>query len=515
MNCRKMNWRVITMRRLTAAAALPLASAFVWAGAAQAQGRGGSDWMTAGGDAQRASSIRTDPKISVSRMQKPGFQVVWKIKLNSEPSVAATLNSYIGYRGFRSFAVVGSRTGDITAFDTDLGRIEWKKTLGAGATARDVGPPCSGGMTANVARPTAAAFPAMPVGRGAAGGGRANYAKGSVGAPDEGAVTIAEIAARAAAAAGRGPVPGAPGRGPNPTAGGFFAARASYLTAISSDGMFHAMYISNGEEPVPPVPFLPPNANARGLIVLDNAAYAATSGSCGGAANGVWALDLASKEVAHWMPDGADVAGSEGAAFGPNNVAYAATTGGELAALEPKTLQVKAAYHSGGQAFVSSPVLFEYDKNTMIAAATGDGRLHLVDAASLTGAAFPAVVTGALASWQDAAGTRWLAAPSKDSIAAWKVVDQAGAPALQPGWTSREMASPLAPIVINGVVFTVSNSSPAVLYALDAATGRELWSSGNAISAKVHDGGLSAIGGQLYLGASDGTFYAFGFPIEH
>jgi outer membrane protein assembly factor BamB len=505
------------MRRLTATTALPLAFAFVWAAAARAQGgRGASDWMTAGGDAQRSSWVRTDPKISVDSIQKPGFQVAWKVKLNSEPSVAATLDRYIGYRGFRSFALVGSRTGDITAFDTDLGRVEWKKSLAAGASPRDRTARCPGGMTANVARATGAGFPAMPGGRG--GGGRGNAAKSAVGSPDEGAVTIAEIAARAAAA----PPPAAPGRGAayNP-----FAARASFLYAISSDGMFHSVYISNGEEPAPPVAFLPANANALGLIVLDNVAYASTSGSCGGAPNGVWALDIASKEAAHWTPSAGDVAGSAGPAFGPDETVYVATTGGELVALEPKTLQVKATYRSGNQAFVSSPVVFEYNsessKATMIAAATADGRLHLVAAgspdaaASLTGAAFPAVVSGALASWQDAAGTRWLAAPSNNSIAAWKVTGQGGAPVLQPGWTSREIASPLAPMVVNGVVFAVSSSSPAVVYALDGATGKELWNSGKALPAAVLNSGLSSIGGQVYLGASDGTFYAFGFPIEH
>jgi outer membrane protein assembly factor BamB len=502
------------MRRLTASAALPLACAFVWAAAARAQGgRGSADWMTAGGDAQRSAWVRTDPKISVNSIEKPGFQVAWKVKLGSEPSVAATLDRYIGYRGFRSFALVGSRAGDITAFDTDLGRIEWKKSLAAGAIPRDAAAPCPGGMTANVARATGAGFPAMPGGRGG-GGGRGAAAKSAVGAPDEGAVTIAEIAARAAAApppAGRGPA--AAGRG----AAGYnpFAARASFVNAISSDGMFHSLYISNGEEPAPPVAFVPANTSAHGLIVLDNVAYAATSGGCGGAPNGVWALDIASKDVAHWTPAAGDIAGSAGAAFGPDETAYVATTGGELVALEPKTLQVKATYHSGDQAFVSSPVVFESDKNAIVAAATADGRLHLVDASSLTGAAYPAVVSGALATWQDAAGTRWLAAPSRNSIAAWKVIDQGGAPALQPGWTSREIASPLAPIIVNGVVFAVSGSSPAVLYGLDGATGKELWNSGKALSAPVRISGLSAIGSQLYLGASDGTFYAFGFPIEH
>jgi outer membrane protein assembly factor BamB len=145
--------------------------------------------------------------------------------------------------------------------------------------------------------------------------------------------------------------------------------------------------------------------------------------------------------------------------------------------------------------------------------------LHLVavnsQAAALTGAAFPAVVSGALAAWQDAAGAHWLAAPSNNSIAAWKVAGQDGPPVLQPGWISREIASPLAPIVVNGVVFAVSNSSPAVLYAFDGGTGKELWNSGKTLSAAVRNGGLSAIGSQLYLGAGDGTLYAFGFPIEH
>jgi outer membrane protein assembly factor BamB len=497
------------MRRFTASIAVPLACAFVWAGTARAQGRGGPDWMTAGGDAQRSNWIRTDPKISVATVHAPAFALAWKVKLNNDPSVAATLDRYIGYRGFRSYAMVSSRAGDISAFDTDLGRIEWTKSLAAGAVTRDASP-CSG-MTANVARPTGAAFPTTLGGRGA-GGGRGNAAKSAVGAPDQGAVIISEMAARVAAApppAGRGLA----GRGPAPY--NPFAPRVLTVDAISSDGMFHAMYVSNGEEPIPPMAFLPANANAHGFIVLDNVAYAATSGNCGGAPNGVWALDLVSKQVVHWSPATGDVAGSDGPAFGPDETAYAATTGGELVALEPKTLQVKATYHAGGQAFVSSPVIFEYNKNTLIAAATADGRLHLVDAAALTGATYPAVVSGALASWQDAAGTRWLAAPSKNSISSWRVTDQNGAPVLETGWTSREMASPLAPIVVNGVVFAASTSSPAVLYALDGATGKELWNSGKTLSAAIRNGGLSSIGSQVYLGTSDGTFYAFGFPIEH
>ena len=65
------------------------------------------------------------------------------------------------------------------------------------------------------------------------------------------------------------------------------------------------------------------------------------------------------------------------------------------------------------------------------------------------------------------------------------------------------------------MIFAVSNSSPAVIYALEGTTGKELWNSGKALAGTVRIGGLSGGAGQLYLGANDGTFYAFGFPIEH
>jgi outer membrane protein assembly factor BamB len=288
----------------------------------------------------------------------------------------------------------------------------------------------------------------------------------------------------------------------------------SYLDVLSSDGMLHRMYVSNGEEPAAPIPFLDRSANAHGLIVIDNVAYVATSHSCGGVPNGVWALDLTSKQVVHWTANG-DIAGEDGPAFGPDGTVYAATTGGDLVALAPKTLEVKATYHTGGQAFLSSPLVFEHKKKTMIFAASADSRLHVIDAESLKGEAYSATVSGTLASWEDLAGTRWIAAPSKDSVSAWKLVDEGGAAVLKPGWTSREMASPLPPLVINGVLFAVSNSASPVMYALEAGTGKPLWSSGKTIVAAVRNGRVTGSDTQIYLGTSDGTIYAFGFPIEH
>jgi outer membrane protein assembly factor BamB len=74
-------------------------------------------------------------------------------------------------------------------------------------------------------------------------------------------------------------------------------------------------------------------------------------------------------------------------------------------------------------------------------------------------------------------------------------------------------------MVINGVVFAASagqRNTPAVLYALDGSTGKELWNSGKSIAGMIpRNGGITGGGTQIYLGTHDGTLYAFGFPMEH
>jgi len=545
------------MRNLTAF----LASAVITAGSAHAQfGRCGAEWTTSAADAQRSSWIRTDAKISKDSVQKPGFQFLWKVKFNNDPrelnalTPASLMNSYIGYRGFRSISYTGGSSNNVFAVDTDLGRLEWQKQL-----AVSVQPPaptwaCPGGMTANLTRPTGLAFP----GEGPAGrGGRGGAAKSGVGGPNEGAATIAEIAANAGRGGGGGggrnfapPAPAvvAPGgrgaadagRGGRVGGGGGFGRQASYVYALSSDGMLHAMYVSNGEEPELPSPFLPANANAQGLIVADGFAYVATTAGCGSAPSGVWALELASKTVNSWKSASGSVAGSTGAAFNSDGTLYVATEGGELVSLEAKSLAPKDVY-KGGPGFTSSPVIFQHKDKTLVAALAKDGSVHLLDTASLKTAlvktaANPATANlspAALSSWQDSAGTRYILAPGNTTIVAWKLADEGGSLSLQPAWTSREMVAPLTPMIINGVAFAVSSgefrstdasitaaqraqrSAPAVLYALDGATGKELWNSGKTITSFAHTVTIAGGAGQVYVGTHDGTFYAFGFPIEH
>jgi outer membrane protein assembly factor BamB len=470
------------------------------ASAAHAQGRGNANWTTAGYDAQRSSWVRTDPKISAESLRQPGFQLLWKLGLAGQPTPMIVLDPYTGYRGHKSLGFLSGPSDDIYGIDTDLGVLEWHNRVATGVKPpANVTAACPGGMTSSLARPTAIAIQAAPAGRG--GAVRSGPARGAVGEPNQGVATL--LPAPTSSPAPRTAT--VPTIASQPT-----VVRPTAVYAVTSDGMLQTMYVSNGADAQPPLPFLPANAHAFGLIVVDNVAYVETHHSCGSAPNGVWALDLITGHVTSWK------SGTSGAAFGPDGTVYV-TSGNTLTALEPKTLQVKNSFRTTESVFNSPPVVFQFGDRILVAASTLDGRVYLLDNTGLNVALDKTAVAGALASWQDNAGTRWLLGAGNAAITAWKVVEDSG-PKLQPGWVSRNMLSPLPPIVVNGVVFAVAGgnpSVPAVLYALDGATGKELWNSGSTITSFVKSGGLSAGGGQIYLGTNDGTLYAFGFPMEH
>jgi outer membrane protein assembly factor BamB len=479
--------------------------------ALNAQGRGGSDWSTSGGDAHRSSWLRTDPKISPASIAKPGFQLIWKIKLKNDPRQSNSLTGpvlmdrYIGYRGFRSYAFIGGSADNAFTIDTDLGRIEWQKHFPL--TSAPGSATCPGGMAAALTRPVTSAFPTVNPGRG--GGGRGG-AKSGVGEPFEGAITLSRAvtpppqafvppAAAAPGRAGRGP-----GRMPE------------VIEGISSDGMLHAMYVSNGEERTPPMKFLPANAHVTSLSVVDGVPYAATSNDCGGAADGVWALDPETKEVAAWK---GTTAGSGEVAFGPAGVYL--TSQSELIALEPKTLTKKASF-SAASAFSTAPLLTQLGTKVLVVAATKDGMIYVVDGDS-SGAAIAKSEAGdqnpyALASW-NASGTERIVVTGPQSITSWTVADHNGVLSLEKNWSSHDVKSPAAPLIVNGVLFALQRgdrNTHSTLYALDAITGKQLWTSGNAVTGFVSEsGGLAAGGGAVYFGTYDGTLWAFGFPIPH
>jgi outer membrane protein assembly factor BamB len=520
-----------------------LAVALTGAPAVFAQGRGGGAWTTGSGDAQRTASVRTDPRISVGSMQKPGFQFLWKRKLDNQPAQLNSLTqpiilpNIIAYKGFKALVFVGGSADVVYSIDYDLNRMFWQQKLPTAAKAAGT-PACPGGLTA-ITKVTQATPPATAAARGARGAGGGGGARGP------------QIAN---------------GRGGNDN-----------VFAISSGGTIHIMNPQIGTDQIPPVKFLNPGANVVGSILVDTFLYAATTGNCGGNANGVYAVNLASepgsvisttvsepKTVVSWDAKGAAIAGTAAPTFGTDGTIYIATGGGSspvanaIVALESKTLTQKD-WFSAGSPFVSHPIVFQYKGKDLVVAANSDGRLYVLDSAAIGGADHKTPVARSapfiggmpeqvgLAAWQDAAGTRWILATSagspraetkfamhngavsKGALVAFTVVDENGAPSLSPQWVSRDLASPTTPAVVNGVVFALSSglstdkgtaaqrakkSVPAVLYALDAATGKELWTSGTTMTSFVHGIGPSAGDGQVYVVTYDGTLYAFGMPME-
>ncbi len=547
-------------------------------GAANGQGRGPTDWRTANGDAQRSAWVRSDPKISVQGLSKPGFQLLWKTRLNNTPrglnsiTPPMLLERLVGYRGFRMLGFAGGSSDRVFVIDTDLGRMEWVRDLRPSLSRSNLkieSLACPGGMTSNLARPTVTRIAPAPTPGG--GGGRSNPARSGVGEPGQGAVTLAAVrptppaaSTASAAQANTPPRPAPPPRRPNPAEVGDLSSGPFLIHALSSDGMLHSLHISNGADYEPKLKFLPAGANATGLIVLDNVAYVMTTNSCAGVADGIWAADLVDKKVANWK---GQVLGAVGPAFGPDGTLYV-TTGpsaeraNSVVALDPKTLAVKDWYSTGNSHFFGSPVVFTDKGRTLVAVHSGDGAIHLLDASNLGGQTHDTPLfrstgsgsntqmhwpAGALASWQDLNGTRWILITSqitdpatsrtrngdwRGTVVAWRIAETQGSMTLEKGWTSRALIAPLPPTIINGVVFVTSggelrtrnslserspNLSPsnAVLYALDGLSGRELWNSGSVIKSFARGAALSGGVGQIYLGTHDGTLYTFGFPMEH
>jgi hypothetical protein len=492
------------MKMLTHRLASIAGCASIFAGLAAAQFGGGPAWNTTAGDAQRTSWVRTDAQISPESLQKPGFKFLWKLKLNNQPrgdyalSQAIEFPRYIGYRGFRSYVFFGGASNKAIALDSDLARVEWEHDYHVSAPAQTAA--CPGGMTAGVSRPT----PLTDNPLGTVGPGRAaTHALSAVGEANEGAVQIKDVLEH----------PRAP-RGPRPAP----AFGSNALFVLTTDGMLHLALVSNGEDSMPPFRFLPANANASNLTFTEGEVYATTSGKCGGAPNAVWMIDLAGpdKSPKSWKTNGGDVVGI---AFGTDGTVFASTSDGELVTLDRKTLALKDSFSAGSSPFTTSPVVFSHNGKYLVAAANKDGHIYILDSASLkTPLAKSDMIgninTGDLATWESN-GTRWILAPAGGKVAAYKLVDQNGKLSLESGWSSRELLMPQTPAIVNGVVFALAGGDaqhPAVLYALDGGSGKELWNSGNTITSYARTG-PSGGSSQIYLSTHDSTVYTFGYEL--
>src|SRR6185295_7164596 len=119
-----------------------------------------------------------------------------------------------------------------------------------------------------------------------------------------------------------------------------------------------------------------------------------TTGNCGGAPNAVWAIDLEKegKPVASWKSNGGPMVGR--IAFGADGTLFAAVGKGTAAgdgksnavvALDSTTLRMKDWFTQPNAEFVTGPTVFKQGDREVVAAATKDGRVLLLNASSLGG----------------------------------------------------------------------------------------------------------------------------------
>jgi len=462
------------------------------------------DWVTSRADAQRTSWIRSDAFISPESMQKPGFALRWKATLadRSAPRSALAEGVVFGNLGFGSKPVsfITSRANRVFAVDNDTGVVFWQRELEGSIIRTNV---CPGGATSAATRP-ATLVPVIPSWRGLPERGAYSSA---VSAPGEGVLPY--LLERQAAARAPAPTPAPASAPPAPPL-------PQVVYALSSDGILHTLGLYSGKDMSRPLPFLPPNARSSDLIAIGNVVYTTTTSGCGGVADGVWAMDLSSDahDVKTWKSDAGSLVGR--ISFGTSGTVFVGSSNA-IVALDPKELTVRNRFTLTGSTFVTSPVVFTIAEREIVAATAQDGSVLLLDAASL--ALLGRSTVGSrdprgLATWEDRAGTRWLLATTLRSVLGFKATFVNGALTLETGWTSQPIGEPLPPIIVNGVAFLVSSDGPPILYALDAATGRELWTSGRTIVSPALRPALWAGIGQVQVATSDNVVYAFGFAME-
>lgn len=517
------------LRGIVGAVVTSLVASGGWA----AEGAGAS-WLTDGYDKERTSWQRHETLLrpdTVGRMK-----LLWKLRLDNEPRQmhnlfpALVLGDVLTAEGHRELAIVAGVSDNVYGIDVRQGTQLWKRhfdsTFQESATSR-AGVLCPGGLTAT------------PV-----------------------------------------VVPGA-------TAGKYT------VYAISWDGRLRTLDAATGEETVPAEPFLPPNGKPYSLNYLDNVLYTTTAQGCGGNPNQFYSYDLATRKVGSFNPGSGGLWPRLGPSIGRDGRVYAGSGDGDYlpeqqvfgqaivaARQNPATKAMELQdWFAPQNAFwlrkrdldmnVTGP-LFEYQGREYIAQSSKECRIWLLDTSALGGEDHRTPVDqtplvcneevqfasagpwGALATWEDEDGTRYILMPFwgpkhsrfkapiehgevvQGAVAAFKLVPGPGGPRLRPAWISRNMVNADPVAIAGGVVFAYGNgedtvqasvdiglaynraanriaaSTHATLYALDARTGRELWSSGDQITTFNHFTSLSVANGRVYIGTFDGTLYCFG-----
>ena len=492
-----------------------------------------ADWPTFGGDAQRTGWARREKVLNADNAGK--LKLEWSLKLDNASkelnslTVPIVVEDVITPKGFKDIVITAGSSDKIFAIDADTGKLLWDKTFEIEGTPKD---PKNSWLCPN-------ALNATPV----------------------------------------------------------VDRRSKSVYVVTSDGKLHTLNFVNGEDQKPPVAFIPPFGKPWSLNLNGGILYSTTSQNCNAVRSAVYAMDLRNPDrpvsfVQSSPTGGAGMWGRGGGAISPTSGLLFAETGDgpydtdagkysdSFLAVSPEA-KIVDYYTPANRAWVSkkdldmgniTPVVFPFEDWELVAGGGKEGVLFLLDSKCLGGTDHRTPLFrsplytnedidfagrgfwGALSTWQDPGGTRWLYAPAwgppaseapkfpitygetpAGSVMAFKVVSKDKKPVLEPAWISKNMSVPEPVVIANGVVFALSNgenvrqvdsggriftsleraSSPsgnATLYALDSATGKEIFSSGKTIPGFSHFSGLALASGRVYVVTWDSTIYAFSVP---
>jgi PQQ-like domain len=495
------------------------------------------DWPTFGHDPQRTGWASEESTLTPKNVKDLGLR--WEIKLPNKPKALTALTAPVvaddvtTTQGIKALVYVAGSSDSFFAIDAKTGKLEWSRTFQSWASPRDPTSiwQCPQGVNAT------------PV----------------------------------------------------------IDKRANTIYAIASDGRLYGLDLGTGKINFGPFQFVPPYSKDWSLNLWHGNVYTTISQGCGGAQSGIYAMNV--KNPLHPIAQdllsakrGAAIWGRGGAVIGGNNRIYASTGDGEWNPAQGQYSDSIVAASGASLHFVdhytpdnhdeltrydldissASPVWFSYKTFDLLAAGGKEGLLYLLNADSLGEKAHDIAldsvklandegtfegkgIWGAISTWSDRGGTRWIYVPiwgprSKSSpsfpesygpaphgsIMAFKVVmDKASNhPEYRPEWISVDLTVPDPPVVANGVLFVLStgeniqqtheggvfdpnvkaltikdresHTSHAILYAMDARTGKVLWASGNDMKSWVHFSGLAVANGNIYAVDYGSNLYCFG-----
>ncbi|MEP6537612.1 MAG: PQQ-binding-like beta-propeller repeat protein [Bryobacteraceae bacterium] len=294
------------------------------------------------------------------------------------------------------------------------------------------------------------------------------------------------------------------------------------IYVLMNDGKLRGLGLADGDDRMAPTDFTAPYSRNWSLNLMNGMVYTSSSRGCGGAISVISAMDVTrpSHAVARFYPSTGKASGPwgrGGIVHTPTGVVAQTADGvydpasgrfGNTFVGLTKDLRLNDSYTPANYDYLNSkdfdlgsasPTVFSFGKWTLVAGAAKEGVVYLLDAANLGGANHqtPLYVSprygndallfgfngvwGALSTWVDAKGERWVLVPmsgppAKDtapsfkysygpvlngSVMAFQVKVQKGKPVLVPMWISHDLDLPGMPVAANGVVYALASGDRA------------------------------------------------------